>query len=88
MAQVFQNFRITNVLSLALNPRMAHTEAHNSLKPIVSLQGVSFLCKLNPSLWIFDCGATYTMTFYSSDLLSNIHTNRTLQMESVLMLLK
>ena len=59
------------------NPAQDSRAAQTARPPIASSNGVGFLCKPNSSPWIFDFGATDTMTFDSTDLLSNGHTNRT-----------
>lgn len=51
-------------------PHMTHSSQAN-------FPNKALLCKPNCSPWIFDCGATYTMTFEPTDLLSTTPTSRT-----------
>uniref|UniRef100_A0A803M5B1 Retrovirus-related Pol polyprotein from transposon TNT 1-94 n=1 Tax=Chenopodium quinoa TaxID=63459 RepID=A0A803M5B1_CHEQI len=42
-----------------------------------SKEKIGLLCTKTPSPWIFDCGATDTITYDPSDISSPTHTNRT-----------
>lgn len=49
--------------------------SHTKPTPISSSNpNVAFICEIKHSSWIFDCGATDTMTYESFDLLSISHT--------------